>query len=631
MTGRAWHRAVRTLIVGGLLAVFVCWAVGLRASDLGRNYLEANEGGTFFLSMAPLDKYFVWGGTESDFTGAESEWNGFLAYYGLFHPAQQWLGLDEFSLRFIPMVCGALGVVALFFLGRRLGGDALGLMAALCLTLNCEHAELSRYYRFNSLGVLMVIISTHLLLVALDRRSRLNWGTYLFSVVLSLWSMALSVFVLPAHWLYLWARLDSAVERRRLLLCCLAVTFGALLPSRCFDADAMSRINWYPQLSWDRWAEFWGALTNLWPQLETLSVTAYLAVYACLLVGLYGAGKALLKEIFALAQRRGWLAVVAGWSGWRVLGGLIGAALLVLTLGASVWDIFGHDTTSMYDRGVNSALCGLFSAESLSQWRLRAGWGGLLLLELACLYACLGLLPDAWLARMSRKKSRFSWKKAAAWGKSVSCGSGLELVWLWLVLPLTAMSLYTILVQPIMLTRNICFVIPAVSLLIGFGFSRLNAGGKMAVVVAFWLAWPALSYAQGSGLDMVPQMLDGWSQVVDVLQSEARNGDRVVLKSVNGPSYRYYVYMASRYLRFPAVKVWPEFAWNGSPCPRKAFPRGREFLAQIAPEQHLWVIHDEPWFNILRCDDEDLRGFRAEQRWNFGFGMQLTKLARVSE
>lgn len=631
MAWRAWPRAGRTLAVGTALALLVLWAVGLRASDLGRNYLEANEGGTFFLSMATLDKYLVWGGTESDFTGAEAEWNGFLAYYGLFHPAQQWLGLDEFSLRFIPMVCGALGVVALFFLGRRLGGDALGLMAALCLTLNCEHAELSRYYRFNSLSVLMTIVSTHLLLVALDRRSRLGWGAYLLSVVLSVWSMALSVFVLPAHWLYIWARQEDAVKRRRLLGLGVAVTCLALLPSRCFDADALSRISWYPQLSWDRWAEFWGALTNLWPRLDALSVAAYLAVYACLLVGLYGAGHILLQAIFTLAQRRDWWAIVAGWSGWRACGWLAGAALLVLTLGASVWDVFGHDTTSMYDRGISAALGGLFSAENFSQWRQRAGAGGLILLELTCLHACLGAVPAALWSRWARKKRRLSWQEIAAWGKCSHYGPGLELVWLWLVLPLTAMSLYTILVQPIMLTRNICFVIPAVALLIGFGFSRLNGGGKAAVLLALWLAWPALSYAQGSGLDPVPQVLDGWSQVVEVIQREARNGDRLVLKSVNGPSYRYYVYMASRYLRFPAVKVWPEFAWNGSPCPRQAFPRGREFLAQIAPDQHLWVIHDEPWFNILRLSDEDLRGFKAEQRWNFGFGMQLTKLVRVGE
>ncbi|MBQ7569004.1 glycosyltransferase family 39 protein [bacterium] len=631
MSRVALAQHLRTLIVGGLLACIILAAVMLRASDLGRNYLEANEGGTFFLSMAPLDKYFVWGGTESDFTGAESEWNGILAYYGLFRGAQHWLGMDEFSLRFIPMVCGVLGIAAIFFLGRRWGGDSCGLLAALCLALNAEHIDLSRYYRFNSLSVLIAILSTYALAVAVQKRKRCWWWVYWVSSVMCLWSMMLSAFLLPAHWLYILLSAETAGERKRLLQSVLIAGL-AILPSRFFDDKALARIYWYPHLSWERFSELWSVTVSVWNELAGQAVFAYLVLYACLLLGLALSLRSWLGLGRRFAERIDCTAVLAGWRYWELLAWLGAGALAVLLLSASADSLFGHDTTLMYDQGLNKAISGLTDTDAWRRfaldWHQRGGWLASLLLEAALLHWLLGLLPSGCLDRLQKRWPKYDWKAVAAWGRCVADSSEWALPLLWLLVPGLGMCLCTLLIKPILLTRNVCFIIPAVSLLIGLGFARCNAGGKVVALLCLWFACPQLTYGTCEHLDAVPEMLNGWSPLIEVIHKEARDGDCVILKSVNGPTYRYYVYLASRYRRFPAVKVWPEFAWNGSPCPMVAFRYGQEFVRRIRPEQRLWVIHDEPWFSIMRLSDEDLEGFSVKKRWYFSFGMQLTELQR---
>ncbi len=630
---KLWWRYLRLIAVGALLSLIVYWAYALRISDLGRNYLEANEGGTFFLSMAPFEKYLVWGGTESDFTGAESEWNGFLAYYGLFHAAQSWLGLDEFSLRVIPMFCGVLGVVAIFFLGRRLGGNWAGLMAAFCLAFNFDHSELSRYYRFNSLNVLLVIISTHVLLEAVKHQRLWSWIAYWFTTWLCLLSMVLSLFVMPVHWIYIWLETSPGPQRRLALGGSVAAVALALIPSQFFDSVALQRIVWYPMLSLDRWAELWGALMNIWRDMTDVTVPAYVVLYLCFLGGFGYATWCLLQRVYRRAELNGLAALVFGWTGWRNL--IWGLTILmgISVVCISSWDIFGHDTTQMFDRGLHPELLALGRLETWIKYlhasqKLMGGLG-LFVAELGLVLLVWDYLPAKWRGFVNKLASRWHWGDLDVPSPEQLPSYNWGLVWMWLVLPFAAMAWCTILVKPILLTRNVCFLIPPVALLVGCGFARFNLGGKLLTVCALALAWPGLNLAQCGQLDPVPERLDGWTRVVETIQARAHDGDNLVLKSVNGPSYRYYVYLASRYLPYPKLRVWPEFAWNGSPCPLVAFPRGQEFVRRILKGQTLWVISDEQWFSLLRLCDEDLRDFKVEERWFFSFDMQLTRLTRI--
>lgn len=82
---------------------------------------------------------------------------------------------DERVVRLAPLLAGLGSLVALGFLGRRLGGPILGLTAALIMTLHPQHVRFSIEARGYSLMLLFFTLAVLALLRALEIGRRRDW------------------------------------------------------------------------------------------------------------------------------------------------------------------------------------------------------------------------------------------------------------------------------------------------------------------------------------------------------------------------------------------------------------------------------------------------------------------------
>lgn len=91
------------------------------------------------------------------------------------------LGLDVLGVRLLPAVFGILGILFLFWAGRRLWGDGAGLSAALLAVFSPWHLYLSQYARYYSLAFLLAAIT----IVAFWLAYREDSGPWLVAGVVS--------------------------------------------------------------------------------------------------------------------------------------------------------------------------------------------------------------------------------------------------------------------------------------------------------------------------------------------------------------------------------------------------------------------------------------------------------------
>ncbi|HEX6506428.1 MAG TPA: glycosyltransferase family 39 protein, partial [Chloroflexota bacterium] len=98
--------------------------------------------------------------------------------------------------RAISVVCGALSVLVLFYLGKRLYGPAAGLCAAALLAVSPFHLWFSQDGRGYELAGLLVLGSYLFLFTALDQPKRSTWIMYAACTALTVYSEYTTVFVL---------------------------------------------------------------------------------------------------------------------------------------------------------------------------------------------------------------------------------------------------------------------------------------------------------------------------------------------------------------------------------------------------------------------------------------------------
>ncbi len=134
-------------------------------------------------------------------------------YYYLLH---LWLGPfgdSEFVLRFFSLVFGLLTVPLIYVLGRRLLSTASGLLSALFLAISPLYLWYSQEARVYTLVTFLCLLSSYLLLRALEGKASFLWGGYILVNVLAVYSHFYAFFVLAFHLLFLlvwWA-----VNRKR--------------------------------------------------------------------------------------------------------------------------------------------------------------------------------------------------------------------------------------------------------------------------------------------------------------------------------------------------------------------------------------------------------------------------------
>ncbi len=98
-------------------------------------------------------------------------------YFLLLH-GWAWLGQADFILRFLSVLWGLVGVAGLYALGRRLLSQKIGLLAALLLAVSPMHVWHSQDARMYSQLFALAILSTYLLVRAVDEDRLRYWLGY---------------------------------------------------------------------------------------------------------------------------------------------------------------------------------------------------------------------------------------------------------------------------------------------------------------------------------------------------------------------------------------------------------------------------------------------------------------------
>jgi len=118
--------------------------------------------------------------------------------YAVYHLWGQWVGQDEHTIRFLPALINTLGIPALYALGKRLGGQRVGLLAALLWALHPAqiwHAQDARNY---ALWGAASPIALWLALRALDRQRPVDWILYISAAGITAYLYYLELFVIAA-------------------------------------------------------------------------------------------------------------------------------------------------------------------------------------------------------------------------------------------------------------------------------------------------------------------------------------------------------------------------------------------------------------------------------------------------
>jgi mannosyltransferase len=184
--GFARRVAPGAIVVGVGLAVL---AGAFGSFRLGTKSLWHDEAFTVSITELPL------GETWSAIVHGDP-FNGL--YYLLIHP---WLALGdgEAWVRAPSVVFGLGAAVALFVLVRRLFDRTTATVATVLLIANSFFVQYMQEARPYSLALLLVVVSTLLFVVALDRPSLPMWGAYAIVVAVAIYAHLFAGLLVPAH------------------------------------------------------------------------------------------------------------------------------------------------------------------------------------------------------------------------------------------------------------------------------------------------------------------------------------------------------------------------------------------------------------------------------------------------
>ncbi len=212
------------VILGGILLL----AAGLRLYGLGSFNLWEDEIGQAVVAQKPLSD--LWEGVRSHRGAAPFDYLITALVVRLSH--------DEGALRLPAAIWGILAVYWLFRLGRRFGGDGIGLIAAFLLAVSPLPIRYAQELRFYSLFLLLTFVLTDVLAIASQSHRRTPWVLYGLLAALGLYTHYFVALLLLFHGVWLAAQWQQAlggrgdqVQSRANLL---KFTLSALLASLAF-------------------------------------------------------------------------------------------------------------------------------------------------------------------------------------------------------------------------------------------------------------------------------------------------------------------------------------------------------------------------------------------------------------
>lgn len=239
---------------------FVAFALG--TWRLGVQSLGFDEGFSVYVARMPL----------ADGLRYLTAWDAHPPlHYSILHYWIKLAGSSEFAVRLASVAAGVLVVPLAYQTGRTLAGASLGLLAALVTAPSPFLTYYSQQGRMYSLATLFALLAMCLTLRTLGRDgrgSRGEWLGLLAAVVLSLYTLYYTAFVLLSAWLLVivwgWRRGRRWRERLRRMAPYVAVaaTAGLLflpwLPEGAAQARATGPAAWRtfvaaPHMLWQSW------------------------------------------------------------------------------------------------------------------------------------------------------------------------------------------------------------------------------------------------------------------------------------------------------------------------------------------------------------------------------------------
>jgi 4-amino-4-deoxy-L-arabinose transferase-like glycosyltransferase len=183
-----------------------------------------------------------------------AEWaheENMLLYYLVLH---LWihLGDTEAELRSLSVIFTVATVIATFLLARRVFGDRTAAMAGFIMATAPFAIEFAQTVRGYTMAMFFAVLSTHLLLRALDRPNTARLALYVLSIVAAVYSQSFGVFVLVAQAGWVLARHHRPIPVRRLVVTAIAIS-ALLGPQVALVAHVRgSSVSWISPLSFGR-------------------------------------------------------------------------------------------------------------------------------------------------------------------------------------------------------------------------------------------------------------------------------------------------------------------------------------------------------------------------------------------
>jgi mannosyltransferase len=172
-----------------LLALVTLLAAFLRMHALTAKSFWLDEGISVDIARLPWPRFLhaIWSG----------EANMVLYYLVL----RFWLtfGSSEAFVRGLSVLFSVATVPAVYFLGARLFGRRVGLLAALLLAINAYHIRYAQETRSYAMVVFFAVLATWLLAKNLQEPSSAHWGIYAAVCAMATYSHFYAVLIVPAH------------------------------------------------------------------------------------------------------------------------------------------------------------------------------------------------------------------------------------------------------------------------------------------------------------------------------------------------------------------------------------------------------------------------------------------------
>ncbi len=221
---------------GLILIVILLLATWLRLLSIGTRSFWVDEGVSLAIARLSWRDFFalLW----------RRELNMSLYYFllrGWIH-----LGTTEAAVRAFSAAASVFAVAALYFLGKHLFGRNVGFLAAILLALNSYHVAYAQEARGYALLSLAAIISTYLLVRAIESSSSFSWTIYALSCACAIYIHFFALLVVAAHLLslVLWLR---PIPWRKIILT-KALLAAMLLPIAFFllHLGNSNQLDWIP-------------------------------------------------------------------------------------------------------------------------------------------------------------------------------------------------------------------------------------------------------------------------------------------------------------------------------------------------------------------------------------------------